>query len=303
MPKQRSYRDKRLNRIKEDLLDLEPEEKEKMLDLLVGMQEDENEKRRQEIQIHTISEYTEEAKKIIANWGKVTGIRSGYPTIDSLTKGFDPGNLIVLAGRTSQYKTMLSINMARNIAKSGIPVMFVTLENTKAEIAGRLMKICGDSEEYEDVATMIAVQARDELDWRNVDALIESFIQLFNGEGIVFIDHLHYFARDTEKQAEMLGNVTKELKKNAIRHEIPIVLISHVRKAENKNKAKDLPDIEDLRGTSYIAQDADIVLMVGQGMTEKNNVVVQLQKNRNKGHDRDNDTTYLRKDPNGIRIY
>jgi len=301
-----NYKEKRYKRLTEDLKEWNSEERDKLLDFLLGVEEDASAKRKEEIEIHLLEKYTDEAKEITKNWGKVTGIGSGYNAVDALTKGFDPGNLIVMAGRTSQYKTMLSINMARNIAKAGTPVMFVSLENTKAEIAARLMKICFDDEEYHDVASRIAVQAKDELDWRSIDALVESFVELFNGEGIVFIDHLHYFTRDTQNTAEALGAVTKELKKNAIRHKVPIVLISHVRKAMSEREKNKLPSSEDLRGSSLIAQDADIVLIVGNGLAVnrgKEIVVVEIEKNRNKGFDPEANRAYLIKDPNGVRIF
>ena len=296
---QKNYEIKQIKRLQEGLSELSSDARDKMVDHLLGMQEDEIGKRNQERAIVPISEFTKEARKIRDNWGTITGIRTGYPSIDSMTKGLDPGNLIILAGRTSQYKTMLSLNIAMNIALDGIPVLFVTLENTKAEIAGRLMKMCKDEDEYDKVSVLIGVQVEDELNWRSIDALIANFKELFL-DGIVFIDHLHYFSRDTENTAETLGVVTKEFKKNAIRHELPIVLISHVRKALNDKENSQMPSINDIRGSSLPAQDADIVLMVGGG--SNNNVIVEIEKNRNKGFDPENSTTYLKKVTDGIRI-
>lgn len=298
MPEQKSFKQKKIKRLWEDLSELDEQDRDKTLDYLMGMLEDDNEKRKKQIAISPLSNYKEASKHIIENWGKITGIRTNYKTIDSLTKGFDPGNLIILAGRTSQYKTMLSLNIARNIALQGIPVLFVTLENTKEEIYGRIAKICFDEEEVDKITPHIAVQEEDEMDWRSIDPLIENFVSMYDN-GIVFIDHLHYFSRETEKTAEALGVVTKEFKKNAIRHKVPIILISHVRK--DLGKKNDLPSIDDIRGSSLPAQDADIVLMVGSG--NNNNVIVEIQKNRNKGFDHQNAVTYLKKDPNGIRIY
>jgi len=65
-------------------------------------------------------------------------------------------------------------------------------------------------------------------------------------------------------------------------------------------KKNSLPSIDDIRGSSLPAQDADIVLMVGAG--NNNNVIVEIQKNRNKGFDPENAVTYLNKIPDGIRI-
>lgn len=294
-------KERRFKRLLEDVDNLPPEQREAIVEHLFKVGDDELDQKKQETEITPLSEYEAEAKVIAKNWGTVTGIKCGYPEIDTMTKGLDPGSLVILAGRTSQYKTMLALNMARNIALDGTPVLFVTLENTKPEIAGRLIKMTNE-EEWDKIASIIAVQVKDELNWKSVDPLIENFVESYTN-GVVFIDHLHYFSRNAQNQAEELGLVTKEFKKNAIRHKVPVILISHVRKALNPKENAKLPSMDDLRGSSLIAQDADIVLMVGRGETNKDNVVIEIQKNRNKGFDPDNAVTYLKKDPNGIRIY
>ena len=94
-------------------------------------------------------------------------------------------------------------------------------------------------------------------------------------------DERNYFTRELKNAAEDLGNITKELKKNAIRHNIPIILISHTRKAPDSHTTK--TGINDLRGSSYIAQDADIVLMVERNMKDfPEDIIVTLGKNRNR---------------------
>ncbi len=114
------------------------------------------------------------------------------------------------------------------------------------------------------------------------------------------IDHLHYFARDIKNAAEELGKITMTFKKNAIRHKLPIILISHIRKMQ---KDEDLSG-EALRGSSLIAQDSDIVLLVNRD-PETNQMGVLIDKNRNRGKlsdrtpdwggrsQRDIDTIYL----------
>jgi hypothetical protein len=73
----------------------------------------------------------------------------------------------------------------------------------------------------------------------------------------------------------------EELKKNAEMHDVPIILISHVRKTAKGESA----GIDDLRGSSYIAQDADVVLMVGRDADDQSKLFVRIEKNRNRGYD------------------
>jgi replicative DNA helicase len=229
-------------------------------------------------------DYTEEAKERMANWGKLQGLSSGYPSLDRLTKGLVGGELIVIAGATSQGKTTVALNIANNVAGSGTPVLFVTLEMTKAEVTSRLMKMNdGETDSYHTAAAMMAYQKEDDLNWKDIDGLMTKAKEEL-GVGLVVIDHLHYFSRELEHLSEDLGRITKELKKNAIRHNIPIILISHIRKKGQGQSSKS-PEMDDLRGSSYIAQDADIVLMVERGKVDGSNMYVRCDKNRNRGVD------------------
>jgi replicative DNA helicase len=249
-----------------------------------------------EQEIELLSEYTEKAVEHYKNFGKMQGFSTGYYKLDDLTKGLVGGEMTVIAGKTSYGKTTLSINIANRVALENIPVLFVTLEMTKTEIASRYMSINnGNSEDYEQVASITAVQANDELNWSSIDGLIANFVSQF-GKGLIIIDHLHYFTRELANVAEDLGRITKEIKKNCIRHDVPVILISHVRKTGRGDEA----GMDDLRGTSYIAQDADIVMMVGRDKDNQNSLLVKIEKNRNRGFDYGNSERELYLD--GIKI-
>lgn len=248
------------------------------------------------------ADYTEQAKERMANWGRLQGLSSGYPEVDQLTKGLVGGELVVVAGATSQGKTTVALNIANNVAVAGTPVLFVTLEMTKPEVTARLMKMNGgDNESYQAAAAQLAYQKDDELNWKDIDGLIAKAKSELN-VGLVVIDHLHYFSRELEHLSEDLGRITKELKKNAIRHDVPILLISHVRKRGNNEAKGKAPDIDDLRGSSYIAQDADIVLMVARSQDYPDKMFLRVDKNRNRGIDYNDNQNLATLNFDGIRL-
>lgn len=272
------YEIKTLERIFKKL----PQEKQQEVWLKYsGVMEGYTKKVWEQFELELMSNYTEEAIERYKNFGKMQGLSSGYRKIDALTKGFVGGELTIIAGKTSYGKTTLAINIANKIALAGTPVLFVTLEMTKGEITSRFMQINGgDNEDYQNVANLIAYQVTNELSWKSIDGLVGQFVKQF-ANGLIVIDHLHYFTRELEHVAEDLGRITKELKKNAEVHNVPIILISHVRKV-----LRDAPaGIDDLRGSSYIAQDADIVLMVGRDASDEHQLAVKIEKNRNRGYD------------------
>lgn len=242
------------------------------------------------IQLAPMLDFTEEARTYSDNYGRMQGMSTGYKGLDELMKGLVPGELIVVAGKTSYGKTTLAVNIANNIALKKHPVLFVTMEMTKAQLTSKFMYLNGgDTEAYATVAAHAYYQKNDELDWRSIDGLIATGREQANVE-LVIIDHLHHFTRELEHVSEDLGRITKELQKNAQRHKVPIILISHVRKTYRREEAT----IDDLRSSSYIAQDADIVLMVGRKADDASKIRVKIEKNRNRGYDfHDNEREFL----------
>lgn len=230
-------------------------------------------------QISSMVDHIEAAKDRFARWGEMYGLSTGFPSIDKLTLGMPGGELIIVAGETSRGKTLLSMNIANNIALAGGKVLFVTLEMTHAELTSRYMFLNGgfDSPNFKLVAENTVFQHNDELDWKDVDGLIQNAKEHLDVDFVV-VDHLHYFTRELQNVAEDLGRITKEFKKNAQRYDIPIILISHVRKL---GKDEELGE-NALRGSSLIGQDADIILFVNRD-PETNEMGVLITKNRNRG--------------------
>lgn len=272
------YEERKIKTVKDIYSDLSDEAKQSLEDHVLGVMQTSVVKKQQEFKLASMTEYTKEAKVIAEHWGQMQGLSSGYRSLDRLTKGFVGGEVTVVAAKTSVGKTALAINIANNISLKDVPVLFVTLEMTKAQLTSRYLYINGgETEDYEKVASLTVFQETDELNWKSIDGLIGNFCKEFTNSFVV-IDHLHYFTRELENVSEDLGRITKELKKNAIRHNVPIVLISHVRKGP-----KDI-SIEDLRGSSYVGQDADIVLICGRS-EDGTKLGIKVEKNRNRGFD------------------
>lgn len=229
-------------------------------------------------QLSHISEYVEEAQATMASWGGMQGLSTGFKNLDELVKGLVGGELIIVSGQTSHGKTQLAANIAYNLAKVGEPVLFVTLEMTKLELTRRIIKL---AEPNDGVGLPVFYQLATEINYNDINQLIKRAVD--DGAKLVVIDHLHYFLRSVEFANQEIGKIVKEFKRAAIENNVPVMLLSHVRKLE-RNKE---PEIDDLRDSSFIGQDADVVLMVWRDMKEgapsPEDVTVKIHKNRNRG--------------------
>lgn len=178
---------------------------------------------------------------------------TGIPKLDEIIGGFKEGQLIVLSAPTGQGKTHFLQSLTNNFAKDGTPCLWFNFEVAGEEFFERFngevptfylpKKIKGSS-----------------LDW--LKKRILEGIAKFNTK-IIFIDHLHFLLEmeDLAKAKNLsllIGMLMRELKKIAIKTDTIIFLVSHMK----KSLLEKTPTIEDLRDSSFVAQESDLVLML-----------------------------------------
>ena len=79
-------------------------------------------------------------QKLSLEGNPMTGTPSGFEDLDTITGGFQPGNLIILAARPSMGKSALMVNFAENAAlHSNKAVALFSLEMSEGELAQRFI--------------------------------------------------------------------------------------------------------------------------------------------------------------------
>ena len=210
--------------------------------------------------------------------GSITGIRSGFYTLDMLTCGFQDSDLFIIAARPSQGKTALALNMAGNIAKSGIPVAIFSLEMSKQQLFDRqVASVSGvnsqkfRSGKFEKVDWQALTDAQSKIYGWPVhidDAAALHYMEIIrrarrfknkHGIQIAFVDHLQLIRGDKSPSRDReIGSITGGLKAAAKELNIPIVLLSQLnRKLEDRPSKR--PVMSDLRDSGNIEQDSDVV--------------------------------------------
>ena len=183
---------------------------------------------------------------------------TGYGKLtNALGGGFKNGNLVIITGETGQGKTLFSQSLTCNMSKKNIPVLFFSYEVTIDDIWDKFVSMgMGKSS----VVFCPIKNTTGKVDWleKNINLSIDKY-----NTKVVVIDHLGFLLPKIDKysghiasnQDAYLTSICRDLKTIAINKNIVIVLLAHLRKTDN-------PSLRDLKGSSGIAQESDVVLIV-----------------------------------------
>lgn len=222
------------------------------------------------------------------NKGNTSGIPSGFTALDSMTAGFQPGTLIILAARPAMGKTACALSMARNIAvEQGKPVAFFSLEMTGVELAMRLIsaeaQIPGDKLKKGDLALHEIQQLETRTQRLNeAKIFIDDTPQLTIYElrakcrrlkdhhdiQMVFIDYLQLMSAGSDAMSrngnreQEISTISRQLKALSKELGIPVLAMAQLSRAVETRGGTKKPMLSDLRESGAIEQDADIVMFI-----------------------------------------
>lgn len=231
----------------------------------------------------------------------ITGLPSGFIDLDRITAGWQPTDLIIVAGRPAMGKTAFSLGLARNPAIDfNKPVAFFSLEMSKEQLVDRLV-----SSETEIESEVIRKRSLSEHDWARIgnksnmildaplyiDDTPALTIRQFRTKAkklkkdhdiqLIVIDYLQLMQGEREKgvtsnREQEIGGISRALKAVAKELNIPVIALSQLSRAVESRPGNDRrPRLSDLRESGAIEQDADMVIFLYRpeyyGITEDAN--------------------------------
>jgi replicative DNA helicase len=211
--------------------------------------------------------------------GEVRGLSFGFETTLDFTGGYDPGDLVVLAGRPSMGKSALGFEIAYNVARAGKRAAIFSLEMSQDQVIERLagglsgierktVRTGALSEEgwqrYTDALTDMG-----DLDLHIHDAANMTTAQITTSAlelmpDLIVIDHLGRIgdtAQKNEIEAKRIGRITKALKTLAKESGAIVLLLVQLNRGVESRQDK-RPTLGDLRDSGEIEEDADNVIMI-----------------------------------------
>jgi replicative DNA helicase len=213
----------------------------------------------------------------------VTGVGTGFTDLDQMTRGLQPGDLVIVAARPSMGKTSLVLNIAEHASiKDGQTVGFFSLEMSREQLfirlltsvaridAHRLMTGAVGSRDYEGLSHGVGVlsEARLYIDDSPGLGVLEMRaksrrLAAEHGLGLIIVDYLQLMTgrgRFDNRTLE-LAAISRGLKGLAKELRIPVVALSQLSRAP-ETRSDHRPLLSDLRESGALEQDADVVLML-----------------------------------------
>lgn len=216
--------------------------------------------------------------------GELTGTPSGFPDLDRLLGGLQPGALVVIGARPATGKTALGLSIASHAALDRqLPTLVFSLEMSHMEIASRVL--CARSSvdsrkirtgqlndvEWKKISRAVGVLAGAPLwvDDNPATSVLEirakaRRLQAEVGRlGLIVVDYLQLIAgrgRAENRQLEV-AEISRGLKVLARELDVPVVALCQLSRAvEARNDKR--PTLADLRDSGAIEQDSDVVMFI-----------------------------------------
>ena len=217
---------------------------------------------------------------------KTKADRAGIPTavrdINLKLNGYQPSDLVIIAGRPAMGKTAYALNDALHQARLGYPVGIFSLEMSARQLTARLFaNYAGIDSNKLAIGTLsqsemdVAVSLRPSFGKLPLYIDDEPFLTLLSlkikakkwvrekGVKIIYIDYLQLISNSQRGRTrdQEISEISRTLKGLAKELDIPIIALSQLsRGVETRGDKR--PMLSDLRESGAIEQDADNVLFL-----------------------------------------
>ena len=207
-----------------------------------------------------------------------TSLKLGWPELDRYGV-FHRGRTCVVAGRPGCGKTDFSINLASRLSKK-YRVYYLTLEETAEALMDRILSKVSRIDSGKLTNKTLTTREREIIDNTagilrrhhnmmldadsnlTIDGLEAKLMQY--KPDIAFIDHIGLLSPTDPRQTEYqrVSEITRRLKVAAMRMNIVIVELCQISRSGVKGNEGRFCNLEDLRGSGTIEQDANSAIFV-----------------------------------------
>lgn len=218
------------------------------------------------------------------NKGALRGLPTGFADLDNMIGGLQPAEMIIIGARPSMGKSTFAQNLAYNIStKTDKAVLFFSLEMSSQSLIDRFLaessgvdhgKIRSgylNGEDIERISEAMGTLSEANLSIDDTPGLTVGDIRakarrfaLKNPLGVIIVDYIGFVQTTTQYGSDMnhkMQEISYEFKQLAKELNIPIVVLSQLSRGRTNEEDK-RPQLQDLRDSGAIEQDADVVMFI-----------------------------------------
>lgn len=229
----------------------------------------------------------EQLEFISQNKSALSGLETGFYSLDKATSGLHEGELIIIGARPGMGKTAFALNIATHAAKTTKKAIAIfNLEMTAEQLVNRMISSIGgidsrklsngqmqqnDWKHYNEAISELAetniyIEDNTGINSSDIRAKCRRLAQSEQGLGLVVIDYLQLVTvggkRPDSRQQEV-QEISRALKTMALELKVPVIALAQLtRNVERRDNNE--PMLADLRESGSIEQDADIVMFVNR---------------------------------------
>lgn len=217
--------------------------------------------------------------------GEFTGITTGFLGLDDLLDGLHDGGMYLIAARPSIGKSAFALNIAEHaVAEHGKPVLYVSLEMRRADLAERFLASRGRIDGRtirtgagltgDDLGRIHELRAESEGFTFEIDdhpsrtisqiAATARRMKARTGLGLLVIDYVGLLDAQPERgesRQETVSRLSRRIKVLAGELEVPILALCQLNR-QPEGRADKRPQLADLRETGAWEQDANAVILL-----------------------------------------
>lgn len=215
----------------------------------------------------------------------VTGVDTGYVDVNKKTAGLQPSDLIIIAARPSMGKTTFAMNICENVSLTNDkPVMIFSLEMPTEQLMMRSLASLSRVNQ-----TSIRTGQLDDEDWARLSGTMGLLLEKKNiyiddssgltpmdvrsrarrlsrehgGLSLIMIDYLQLMRVPSlsDNRTLEIAEISRSLKALAKELNVPVIALSQLNRSLEQ-RADKRPVNSDLRESSSIEQDADLIMFI-----------------------------------------
>jgi replicative DNA helicase len=230
-----------------------------------------------------LSEYYDRIGDLAARGDEIQGVPTGFIDLDKLLAGFQPSDLLIVAGRPGMGKSGFCISAAKNAAQTHKKhVAIFSLEMSNEQLVQRLI-----AQETGIDSQRLRTGKLEENEWglftEAIEALSDTRIFLDDTPAItplqlrtkcrrlhleyrldlIIVDYLQLMSGDTrtDNRVQEVSYISRNLKVLARELNVPVLAAAQLSRAVEQRGDK-TPILSDLRESGSLEQDADVVMFI-----------------------------------------